>query len=132
MLDEIIAYSYAHPKFFERPLYTPFNAEYRDAVIALLPESWRILRSDLWMEAHPPGVQLPSQGFKLHVSASLDHALEAIGRVVPLLVEYETAFKIVADCNLHRLICSKRFARQAVGKFLTVYPTTTTLFFELA
>ncbi|HLY84416.1 MAG TPA: protein kinase, partial [Acidimicrobiales bacterium] len=76
-----------------------------------------------WLRAVPaePRV-LPTQGWKLHVSASGGTADAVLARAVPVLVAAGATFK-VASTRAHLAILNGGMAGESqVGKFLTVYP----------
>lgn len=71
----------------------------------------------------PPQAEHPSQGWKLHVSATLPNAIDVFRRCAPLLVEQGVAFKSVKTLNiLNRLNSAIPFGFSQIGKFITVYP----------
>lgn len=75
-----------------------------------------------WIDVRHDAVGVPAQGWKLHVSASMDSALAVLGRVLPVLVGEPVAFKVAASpARLADLNCGEAGATQ-VGKFVTVYP----------
>src|SRR6185503_19225848 len=76
---------------------------------------WRYSRSD--------NVQLPEQGWKLHVSATILSANKTLSRVAPYLKRHDILFK--APCSLEeleKLNAGLFYGYSQVGKFLTVYP----------
>ncbi len=67
----------------------------------------------------------PSQGWKLHVSATVLQACDLFEKVAPLLVSQDVRFK--APKSLQELIkinSGLNYGYWQVGKFLTVYPLT--------
>ncbi|HZC53019.1 MAG TPA: lanthionine synthetase LanC family protein, partial [Mycobacterium sp.] len=65
---------------------------------------------------------MPGQGWKLHVSANEQSAIDVLTAAVPILVRYRTAFKVVASLRqLHELNHGEAGQAQ-VGKFVTAYP----------
>ncbi len=76
---------------------------------------WRYSRSD--------NVQLPEQGWKLHVSATILSANKTLSRVAPYLKRHDILFK--APCSLEeleKLNAGLFYGYSQVGKFITVYP----------
>ncbi|MEU3726572.1 class III lanthionine synthetase LanKC [Streptomyces sp. NPDC031705] len=105
-----------------------YDAPYRRAgesypsALAPVPEGWRSHRSGDWLALRPLGLDLPSQGWKIHVSARLDNAEAVLGKVYAYCVERDIAFKFVPSRYLLHLRNAKYADRSASGKFLTVYP----------
>ncbi|MFJ3875958.1 class III lanthionine synthetase LanKC [Streptomyces sp. NPDC090077] len=105
-----------------------YDAPYRrageefPAATAPVPEGWRSHRSGDWLALRPLGLELPSQGWKIHVSACLDNAESVLDRVHAYCTERRIAFKFVPSRYLLHLRNAKYADRAASGKFLTVYP----------
>ncbi|MFJ7159797.1 class III lanthionine synthetase LanKC [Streptomyces sp. NPDC101118] len=105
-----------------------YDAPYRrvgesfPAALAPVPEGWTSHRSGDWLALRPVGLSLPSQGWKIHVSAGLDNADAVLGKVHAYCVERGIAFKFVPSRYLLHLRNAKYADRAASGKFLTVYP----------
>ncbi|MEU8464516.1 class III lanthionine synthetase LanKC [Streptomyces sp. NPDC029003] len=105
-----------------------YDAPYRraeenyPAALAPVPAGWQTHRSGDWLALRPLGVRLPSQGWKIHVSACLDNAESVLERVHRYCVDREIAFKFVPSRYLLHLRNAKYADRAASGKFLTVYP----------
>ncbi|MEU3405212.1 class III lanthionine synthetase LanKC [Streptomyces sp. NPDC006670] len=108
-----------------------YDAPYRRAgesfaaAVAPVPEGWTSHRSGDWLALRPVGLELPSQGWKIHVSAGLDNAERVLGRVRAHCVERRIAFKFVPSRYLLHLRNAKYADRAASGKFVTVYPADT-------
>lgn len=80
----------------------------------------------IWRYNHAGGAQLPTQGWKLHVSATVLNAVKLLERVAPFLSARGVAFK--APCSLDELIRLNSglfYGYSQVGKIITVYPATT-------
>lgn len=73
-----------------------------------------------WIEATSDN--LPGQGWKLHVSASVANAAATIEAAVPLLFAAGASFKLVGSLAELARLNRGRHGRSQVGKFLTVYP----------
>ncbi|WP_330328787.1 class III lanthionine synthetase LanKC [Streptomyces sp. NBC_00536] len=105
-----------------------YDAPYRraeenyPAALAPVPEGWRSHRSGDWYALRPVGAQLPSQGWKIHVSATLDNAGPVLDRVYAHCLARDIAFKFVPSRYLLHLRNAKYADRAASGKFITVYP----------
>lgn len=64
----------------------------------------------------------PVQGYKLHVSASLNSALEVVKLVLPILEREKTSFKITRTMHDLNNILEGKAGLTQVGKFITIYP----------
>ncbi|WP_328296559.1 class III lanthionine synthetase LanKC [Streptomyces sp. NBC_00435] len=105
-----------------------YDAPYRragesyPAALAPVPPGWRSHRSGDWLALRPVGAELPSQGWKIHVSATLDNAESLLATVYEYCVARHIAFKFVPSRYLLHLRNAKYADRAASGKFITVYP----------
>ncbi|CAM5334911.1 class III lanthionine synthetase LanKC [Streptomyces avidinii] len=105
-----------------------YDAPYRraeesyPAALAPVPAGWQTHRSGDWLALRPLDARLPSQGWKIHVSACLDNAESVLERVHRYCVDRRIAFKFVPSRYLLHLRNAKYADRAASGKFLTVYP----------
>ncbi|MCK1816780.1 class III lanthionine synthetase LanKC [Streptomyces sp. XM4011] len=107
--------------FYERPdrHAAPLFAAARRPV----PAGWRAARHGDWLALAPRGgPPLPSQGWKIHVSATTGGAEAAIGDVWEYCVPRGIPFKFVAAPRLWRLRNAKYAPRDGSGKLVTVYP----------
>jgi class IV lanthipeptide synthase len=91
-----------------------------------LPANWQ---SDLrrigalaWRSFRTSDLELPPQGWKLHVSASAMEAVELVRIVLPGLLEFDVAFKVAASFDDVIRINSGEVGLTQVGKVVTVYP----------
>jgi len=92
----------------------------RDRFLPVAPENsiWRYSR-----DARPND---PEQGWKLHVSASVLTANRVMEAVGPVLHRLGILYKAPASLGeLEKLNNGLRYGYSQVGKFLTVYPSTT-------
>ncbi len=95
-----------------------------DAVRVLIDgRSWSMQVGEPWAHVAPAGHTLPEQGWKLHVSATEESAVDVVAAVVPVLLAEGTAFKFAAGLRYVRVLNSAGADRASSGKFLTVYPT---------
>ncbi|MEV0317826.1 class III lanthionine synthetase LanKC [Streptomyces sp. NPDC050658] len=93
----------------------------------VVPEGWRSARAGDWLSLGPvdedghwrPG---PAQGWKIHVSATLDNADRTAAAVWDYCVPRAVPFKFVAGRHLLHLRNSKYAGRDGSGKFATIYP----------
>ncbi|GHH42730.1 class III lanthionine synthetase LanKC [Streptomyces candidus] len=87
-----------------------------------VPEGWQRHRSGDWLALRPATSPLPAQGWKIHVSATLDNAESVLERVAEYCVPRGVAFKFVPSRYLLHTRNAKYADRSASGKFVTVYP----------
>ncbi|MFG3490113.1 class III lanthionine synthetase LanKC [Streptomyces sp. NPDC047972] len=94
---------------------------YRAATLPV-PEGWTSHRTGDWLALRPLDHTLPSQGWKIHVSACLDDAEEVLDTVRAYCLGQGVAFKFVPGRYLLHQRNAKYADRSASGKFITVYP----------
>ncbi len=82
--------------------------------------TWRVEAQ--WAYVRPVGVELPEQGWKLHVAATEASALAVLDATTPLLLAEGVPFKFAASRRYVRALNSATAARPSGGKFLTIYP----------
>ena len=96
-----------------------------------LPQPWHVeektLGSTRWLWVHNDACEIPEQGWKLHVSATILSAGEVLRRVLPLLLAETTAFKVAATPRQIGVLNSGSGGLSQVGKFITVYPQDNSL-----
>lgn len=90
---------------------------YRSLVTSLLPPDWMMNRSAVWISCVPRSVNVPFQGWKIHVSGSVSNALALLGAVVPILADRRISFKFAADPTMLYLLTGKQWHRGGAGKF---------------
>ena len=124
-------YRIVSPEWFESFARYEFDKGFFSLVESILPQGWQLQRNHVWCEAVSPKVQLPKQGWKIHVSATPQNAKLVLESVATTCFEKEATFKFALDQHLLVYMCSKGWAREASGKFLTVYPSNDEHFLEL-
>ncbi|MER7761419.1 class III lanthionine synthetase LanKC [Streptomyces sp. NPDC097619] len=107
--------------FYDAPYRRAEGGRYA-AGLRPVPEGWRSHRSGDWLALRPVDHELPSQGWKIHVSAGLGNAESVLDRVYAYCVERRIAFKFVPSRYLLHTRNAKYADRAGSGKFLTVYP----------
>lgn len=120
-IAQLLMYCQADPVFFEAPSRMPDQASLFSVNQRPLPRGWRRSTNDLWVVLHPPGVTLPEQGWKVHVSARLADADGVCDRVADFCYERCLAFKYLRSKAAMRLLNSKYADRAGSGKLLTLY-----------
>lgn len=67
----------------------------------------------------------PSQGWKLHISATILEACDLFERVAPFLIAENVQFKAPGSLDdLSNINCGLMHGYHQVGKFITIYPST--------
>jgi hypothetical protein len=77
-------------------------------------------------------VELPTQGWKLHVSATVAAAEEILRRALPVLIEGGATFKVAGSPAMLAELNEGSLGLSQIGKFLTVYPVDDANAVELA
>jgi hypothetical protein len=75
-----------------------------------------------WASVGRAGLEVPEQGWKLHVAATEASALAVLDAAVPVLLAEGVPFKFAAARRYVRALNAATAARESGGKFLTVYP----------
>ncbi len=89
---------------------------------------WSVHREDTWTHVMPTledgsqSVDLPEQGWKIHVSATPINCVDVLRVASLLLVKRRVNFKFANDIATLRMMTSKRWSRGGSGKFMTIYP----------
>ncbi|MFD9718968.1 class III lanthionine synthetase LanKC [Streptomyces sp. NPDC059076] len=86
------------------------------------PEGWERSRRGDWLSYSPRGLRLPQQGWKIHISATLDNAESVLQRVLDYCIPRRIPVKFIPSRPLLLLRNAKYADRAGSGKFLTVYP----------
>jgi serine/threonine protein kinase len=87
-----------------------------------LPADWRREEQDDWLVFSPEGLDLPMQGWKIHVSATLDNADRVLDIVWDYCIPRRLEFKFLRSSPALWLRSSKYAARGYSGKLVTIYP----------
>ena len=112
--------------------YSPQSSDFHNIIAAGIPGDWRISRQGIWLYCCSPESKLPAQGWKIHISATLENAREVLGRVASVLFRHpDASFKFVLDLNILSLLNGKNWRRGGSGKFMTIYPPDNQRFQEL-
>ena len=111
----------ADPDFYEPWDTTDPGTRYRPVPP---PGDWVRLDDGAWTHWGPPGLVLPDQGWKVHVSSSLANARSVLAIVSLACAELGVPFKHLAGERIFLLAHDKHAARPQSGKFCTLYPPT--------
>jgi tRNA A-37 threonylcarbamoyl transferase component Bud32 len=96
-----------------------------------LPPRWGATAGGQWTMVVPPRADLPLQGWKYHVSATLANAEAVLDVAARICFRRSTAFKFLRDDGVLRASLAKSWQRSGAGKFVTIYPTGPDDFMEL-
>ncbi|MGH3908753.1 MAG: class III lanthionine synthetase LanKC [Pseudonocardiaceae bacterium] len=116
------AYVMADPSFYdamhsEQTAGTSFPIAERP-----LPEGWRRDEQEEWFVIDPDTAGLPTQGWKIHASATLDNADRVLDAVWDYCVPRGIHFKFLRSKSALTARVSKYAARGYSGKLVTIYP----------
>lgn len=113
----------ADPDFYDEPRLSARSDDGRYAVEADADWSgWRHSEDGHWSHWHPAEARLPDQGFKVHVGAVPEDAVETLAAVSRYCRHRGLAFKHLAHRDVLQQVDGKDGDRSASGKFITVYP----------
>ena len=108
--------------FYDLPTQPSDTSRDYPAAARPLPAGWRSGVSGEWLSFRLEGAAFPAQGWKIHVSATLDNAERVLDRVWDYCVSHGVAFKFLRSRRALLLRNSKYADRGGSGKFITVYP----------
>lgn len=114
-------YSVLDPEYYESLERHKPSPEYLDVVREHVDSTWKVLPGGYWTRCWPKDTHL-EHGWKIHLAASPQTAVELLQRTVPVLVRHRISFKFCADTFMLRLSLNKNAPRTGAGKFVTVYP----------
>ncbi len=122
MNDRYEAFCMASPLFYEAlhsrgTAGTPFGVGER-----ALPAGWRREEQDDWLVVVPEEIDLPMQGWKIHVSATMDNAERVLDTVWDYCLPRGIEFKFLRSMPALWLRSSKYAPRGYSGKLVTIYP----------
>ena len=87
-----------------------------------LPAGWLVQCGGGWEGWSPWDWEPRLQGWKVHVSATPECAVETLARTTRVCVEFGVSFKFLPTLAGLTEASSKNQARGAAGKFITIYP----------
>ncbi|MEG0619150.1 MAG: RIO1 family regulatory kinase/ATPase [Bacilli bacterium] len=90
-----------------------------------LPKDWTIETSEIYMQCRPNDFWLPNEGWKIHISSTLENSKMLITRLLTILFENKVVFKVMLSPTVHQLSLQKNYPRESAGKLITIYPSTT-------
>jgi serine/threonine protein kinase len=116
-----------HSELFYEPLeiYYVGSQEYAEIIRELLRDcekEWSLARNGFWFYVHSKRYELPSQGWKIHVSATVTNADSILKKAARVALANNVSFKFAADKRILSIISGKSWNRGGSGKFITMYP----------
>jgi serine/threonine protein kinase len=102
--------------------YRPVLGDFHDIAIRVMPAGWTIERHNLWWQCTPESADIPPQGWKIHLSATIANSAAVLSTVARILFRDGVAFKFLLDRITLMSANGKRWSRGSAGKFMTVYP----------
>ncbi|MFF3448610.1 class III lanthionine synthetase LanKC [Streptomyces sp. NPDC002667] len=115
------AYAYADPIFYDSPRRWGAQEEFA-AVSRPLPAGWERGDLEIWAVVRPQDVQLPAQGWKIHVSSCAEDAEAVLEQVYDYCLREHITFKFLRGLPILQMQNSKYSPRGSSGKFCTIYP----------
>ncbi|HYO50997.1 MAG TPA: lanthionine synthetase LanC family protein [Chloroflexia bacterium] len=89
-------------------------------------EGWVIERSSsnsgTWLVVRNSQTRAVEQGWKLHISANVNSAIDVLSRALPVLLAERAAFKVAASIKVLARLNDGELGPTQIGKFITVYP----------
>ncbi|MFI6507786.1 class III lanthionine synthetase LanKC [Streptosporangium sp. NPDC050855] len=127
MQDMMQIYTLADPLFFEEPTRWSGGVGFiGDAELAVsraaVPEGWVRKERGVWVSLRPADQATAEQGWKVHLSATLDNADRLCSAAWDHCVERGIPFKHLRDRNMLLVFNAKYSPRGSSGKLVTIYP----------
>ena len=88
----------------------------------LPPQSWLTTSDDTWKYYFPPDMNLPDQGWKIHLSSVIGQERHLLEIVSAHLFQRGVPFKHLISESVFLQANSKYANRASSGKFVTIYP----------
>ncbi len=121
-------YCLAGPLFYDSPVGPPAGGCGYEIADRPAPAGWRRTTRGDWValaprdDIDPPEGRPPRQGWKIHVSACLDNAEEALDEVWDYCVPRLVSFKFLRAPHVLHMRNAKYACRESSGKLITLYP----------
>lgn len=121
--QRIQPYVSSNRKYFERLHYLDADdSHFFECVDNITPDTWEMRQKGTWTYVIHPSKELPSQGFKIHLSTTPKLSEKSLRLACSTCVDFGASFKFLNNLSILELSVSKNFYRGAAGKFITVYP----------
>ena len=125
------AFCFADPLFFDEQRDTGRTEDTFDLRLPPVPSNWISADHGEWRVHYPPDIIMPAQGWKIHVSTTLDTALQLLMTIHSYCINAGIAFKYLRGSNLLLIRNSKYSERTGSGKFITIYPVDEKMFHKV-
>jgi serine/threonine protein kinase len=112
--------------------YQPERRDFINLTQFYLSKDWTIGSKGVWVSCTARDYVVPSEGWKLHVSATPYNSRSVLLAALPVLMRFKASFKFPLDKRVLALMSGKLWPRGGSGKFITVYPSDQEHFFSLA
>ncbi|MGC7102790.1 class III lanthionine synthetase LanKC [Amycolatopsis lurida] len=115
-------YCFADPLFYDSPDRWAVQENSFSEALRAAPDGWLQAHKNSWLFLAPKDLMLPQQGWKIHISTSLDDAEGVLKVVYDYCVENRISFKFLPTSSLLIARNLKYADRGGSGKFITIYP----------
>ncbi|WP_314711791.1 class III lanthionine synthetase LanKC [Propionibacterium acidifaciens] len=119
-----LAFCYADPAFYDIKRDTTNGSGARRFELPRDRDwtSWSLSTGNGWEYVMPPGMNMPEQGWKIHVSATMENAQKLLGDVASYCHASAVPFKFLPTRTELMRTNMKYAHRGGSGKFITIYP----------
>ncbi|MEE1767662.1 class III lanthionine synthetase LanKC [Streptomyces sp. JV185] len=121
-IQETQLYCLADRRYYETPARLPDENTRYPLDRAEPPAGWRRGTTGLWTALRPASVELPEQGWKIHISTLPEDAERTLADTARICLEQGVTFKFLRSSRALRLMSAKYMNRSSAGKFITLYP----------
>ncbi|KAB7672197.1 class III lanthionine synthetase LanKC [Bacillus sp. B1-b2] len=132
MEGNMLYYQYLKPNslYFGKPKVREKENNYS---LIDIPKNYVIIseKDSVWKHYHVKNSTLPEQGWKIHITSTLEESQKVLNIVARLCTDKMIEFKHLKDRHSYLNLNSKNANRASSGKFITIYPTNNNLFVEL-
>jgi len=104
------------------PFYVPSKSATVNPYKVDIPKEWSKHIHGPWTSLVSPNTELPIQGWKIHVTATLDNAQSILNTVCSYCFEHGLTFKYLSSSKALSDQNWKYANRSGSGKFITIYP----------
>ncbi|GAA4877496.1 class III lanthionine synthetase LanKC [Saccharopolyspora cebuensis] len=116
------AFCFADPLFFDEQRKSAEPANGYSGSLPAPPTGWLDSTVGTWRMLRPEAADLPEQGWKIHVSATMDNARRVLSTVHEHCIREGLAFKHLHGPEVLLARNAKYAPRSASGKLITIYP----------
>ena len=129
-MNELFPLSISNKLFYENYGEKEINGEFISIIKSKIDQGWSIKKNGIYFALFK-NKTLPYQGWKIHISSTLENAEEILDIVSSILIKNEVAFKFLLDKDTLKMTSQKSYNRAIYGKFITIYPENTEQFKKL-